>query len=358
METRKVEHSRIKAMENIRKILVIQTAFIGDVILTLPMIQKIKRHINSATIDFIATPRAGEILKNHPSITELIAYDKHGKDKGIIKLLRLVQRLRVKKYDVVIVPHRSIRSAFLAWLLKPEKIIGFDTSAGHWLFTDVVKYSFNSHEIERNLSLLEPLGLKETDFELPVLYPAKSDKSAIDSVIWSYDITNTTNMIAVAPGTVWNTKRWSEERFAQVCKQMSLKGYIVWLIGGREDKQLCEKIKALSEEDNVINTAGNFSLMQSAELIKRCRLLICNDSAPMHIAVAVGTPVIAIFGATIPEFGFAPRGKRDIVIEKKGLKCRPCSIHGGKKCPIKTFECMLSITPDQVLQSADLILKG
>jgi heptosyltransferase-2 len=105
----------------------------------------------------------------------------------------------------------------------------------------------------------------------------------------------------------------------------------------------------MSKVKNVFNVAGKLSLLQSAELIKRSHVIISNDSAPMHLAVAVATPVVAIFGATVPEYGFAPRGAHDIVIETKGLKCRPCSIHGGKTCPIGTFECMIAITPELVV---------
>jgi heptosyltransferase-2 len=123
------------------------------------------------------------------------------------------------------------------------------------------------------------------------------------------------------------------------------------LIGGKEDADLCDKIASGAKEKNVFNTAGKLSLLQSAELIRRSRALVSNDSAPMHIAVAVGTPVVAIFGATVPAFGFAPRGISDVVIETNGLKCRPCSIHGGNECPIKTFECMLAIKPEMLLNN-------
>jgi heptosyltransferase-2 len=133
-------------------------------------------------------------------------------------------------------------------------------------------------------------------------------------------------------------------------------GFNVLLVGSREDEELCREICAMTQTNKVVNAAGKLSLLQSAELIRHCRVLISNDSAPMHLAVAVGTPVVAIFGATVPEFGFAPRGPHDIVIETKGLKCRPCSIHGGKKCPIKTFECMMAITPEIVVKKAKSLI--
>lgn len=342
-------------METIKSILIIQTAFIGDVVLTLPLAQKIKRYLKQSSIDILVTPKAAGLLVNHPSISKVIPYDKHGKDKGLIKFFQLGKRIKEKQYDLILVPHRSLRSALLTWLLKPNLSIGFDTSAGKKFFKYTVTYSRTSHEIERNLYLLKPLNLPESDFELPILYPTKSDVSAIDSVMWSNDV-DSSKMVAVAPGTIWNTKRWPKEKYAEVCKQLSTESYVVWLIGSKEDKDLCDDIVKGAQSDKVINVAGKLTLLQSAELIRRCKLLISNDSAPMHLAVAVRTPVVAIFGATVPEFGFAPRGEKDTVVEIMGLKCRPCSIHGGKKCPIKTFECMNSITSEMVMEKVKRII--
>ena len=173
-----------------------------------------------------------------------------------------------------------------------------------------------------------------------------------------YGLNRYKNILAVAPGTIWNTKRWPADRFAAVCKQISSENITIVLIGGKEDEALCKEVMEIVQTKNVFSTAGELSLLQSAELIRRCKVLISNDSAPMHLAVAVGTPVIAIFGATVPEFGFAPRGPRNIVIETNGLQCRPCSIHGGDTCPINTFECMLSITPEVVVDKVKLFLES
>jgi heptosyltransferase-2 len=333
---------------SIDNILVIQTAFIGDAILTLPLIQKLKQHYPKSSIDVVVVPKTAEIFSNHPAITGIIPYDKHGTDKGIAKFWKLRKKLKSKTYDLIIVPHRSIRSAALAKLLKPKISIGFNRSAGRRFFTDIAQYNPSAHEIERNLSLLNPLGTSDNQFELPVLYPTQQDVKAVDIVLADF-LLDKGKMVAVAPGTIWNTKRWPKEKFTAVCKQISSEGVNVLLVGSREDEELCREICEKTQTNKVVNAAGKLSLLQSAELIRRCIVLISNDSAPMHLAVAVGTPVVAIFGATVPEFGFAPRGPHDIVIETKGLKCRPCSIHGGKKCPIKTFECMIAIAPEIVV---------
>jgi heptosyltransferase-2 len=330
-------------------ILVIQTAFIGDAILTLPLMQVLKKNYPQSSIDVVVVPRTVDIFSHHPAISSIIPYDKRGKDNGLIGFWRLRNQLRAKNYDLIVIPHRSIRSALLAWLLKPNVRIGFDRNAGRFLFTRIVYYDPTEHEIDRNLSLLSPLSLLINKIELPQLYPSDEDAQVVDSVLDSFGLNEENHIITVAPGTIWNTKRWPADRFATMCKQLSSECSAVLLVGGKEDSAMCEEIAGMSKAKNVFNVAGKLSLLQSAELIKRSQVLISNDSAPMHIAVAVATPVVAIFGATVPEYGFAPRGAHDIVIETKGLKCRPCSIHGGKTCPIGTFECMLAITPELVV---------
>jgi heptosyltransferase-2 len=337
-------------------ILVIQTAFIGDAILTLPLLQALHHQYPKASIDAVVIPRTAEIFANHPAISHIIQYDKRGHDKGLKGLWRLRSKLIVRNYDLVIVPHRSLRSALLMWLLKPVMSIGFDRSAGHRLFKQTVRYDPSAHEIERNLSLLNPLHLPGIAAELPLLYPSNQDVHVVDSIMNSSGLNRYPTIIAIAPGTVWNTKRWPPDRFASVGRQIASESIALVLIGGREDEALCKEIMDAMQVKNIFNVAGKLSLLQSAEMIRRCKVLISNDSAPMHIAVSMRTPVIAIFGATVPAFGFAPRGQSDIVLETKGLPCRPCSIHGGKQCPIKTFDCMLSITPEMVIDKLKLFI--
>jgi heptosyltransferase II len=337
--------------QTFRRILVIQTAFIGDVILTLPLIQVLKRNFQDAQIDVVATPRAAGLFANHPAIHRVIQYDKRGMDSGVKGFIHLEREISAGRYELAIVPHRSIRSALLAYFSRIKRRIGFDNSAGRWFFTDIVQYHINRHEIERNLSLLEALGVTSSHRELPSLYPCEADRQAIDQVLEHSGINQTRELISIAPGTIWNTKRWPKERFAQVARQLAGEGHSVVLIGSDADQPLCNEIKSLADEEHVLNTAGTLTLLQSTELIRRSSVIITNDSAPMHIGVAVRTPVVAIFGATVPSFGFSPYGDHDVVVETLGLTCRPCSIHGGHACPIKTFECMNNIESDRVLTS-------
>jgi len=326
------------------KVLVVQTAFLGDVILTLPLIQTIKEHLQDASVDVVVVPAAAPILAHHPAIRDVIVYDKNGADAGVTSFRRQVGLLQERMYKLAVVPHRSLRSAALSRMAKIPRRIGFDRSSGSWLFTDIVRYDPKAHEIERNIRLLAPLSIAATGKILPSLFPSDADRAAAGSILGSSADGGARSLVAMAPGSVWNTKRWPAERFGEVARRLGESGTSVVVVGGEADRALGEAIVAGSGMPNVISAAGKLTLLQSAALIGMSRLLITNDSAPMHIAVAMRTPVVAIFGATVPSFGFAPYGERDVILETNGLKCRPCSVHGGDTCPIATFECMLNIS--------------
>lgn len=335
-------------MRRAENILVIQTAFIGDAILTLPLVRVLKDFFPDANIDMVVTPRAQELFMNHPDIGETIPYDKREKDRGIAGLRRMAGNLRERKYDMAFIPHRSLRSAAVAWLARIPLRFGFHRSAGRFLLTKSIRYRDDHHEIRRNLALLQGIGIMDQPSVLPRLYPSIEDARIVDRLLLEFEIVNPSRLIALAPGTVWNTKRWLKEHFASLAVNLDDEGYEMVLVGGGEDRELCSDVCARSGSMKVHNTAGKLSLLQSAELIRRCNLLVTNDSAPMHLAVGVGTPVVAVFGATVPEFGFAPMGPFDSVVEIRNLRCRPCSRHGGERCPIRTFECMRSITHERV----------
>lgn len=334
-------------MGRIEKILVIQTAFIGDVVLTLPLVQVLREFFANAAVDMMVVPRSAEVCRDHPDIADVVVYDKRGSGRGIGGLLRMARELRERRYDLAVIPHRSLRSALVALLGGIPLRIGFSKSAGGLLMNKRVRYDGTIHEIERNLSLLTALGIQSGGKVLPRIRPGVGARKEVDDLLQS-EQWGSSEMVAVAPGTVWNTKRWLKERFAELAGIFVADGYRVVLVGGPEDRELCEEIRGTAGSKDVLNAAGRLSLLGSAELIRRSILAVSNDSAPLHLAVGVGTPVVAIFGATVPEFGFAPRGPHDAVVEVRGLSCRPCSIHGGDKCPIGTFDCMVGISAERV----------
>jgi heptosyltransferase-2 len=331
-----------------KKILVVQTAFLGDVILTLPLVQVCKKQFPSTDIDLLVVPRAAELLKNHPAVSDVIMFDKKGSDAGVSGFVRMVTQLRRRQYQIAFVPHRSLRSAALVAFAGIPRRIGFHKSAGRFFFTQIARYELSVHEVDRNARLLQTVGIETKGKEYPALYPSEQDKQTVDRFLLTNNAGETNTVVGVAPGTVWNTKRWLKERFIELVDRLTSSNIRVVLLGGREDVELCRNIAQSVPQRNIALATGELSLLQSAELIRRCKALVCNDSAPMHLAVAMRTPVVAIFGATVPEFGFAPYGAFDTVIETKGLSCRPCSIHGGQECPITTFDCMVNISSNIV----------
>ena len=331
------------------KILIIQTAFPGDVILTLPLLQVLKKNYPESKIDFLCIPNTSVLLKNNPYVNDVIVYDKRKSDPG--SFITLVRSLRAGKYDLIISPHRSFRSAIISKLSLAKKTISFDRSSMSFLYDEKVIYKKDVHEILRNLSLSELLGIRSDKIIRPELFIGKEETDAADKFYIESGINQNDRIICIAPGSVWFTKRLPKEKFVKVCDLLQRTGSKIILIGGESDKELTGYIYSNSENKNIADAAGKFSILGSAELIRRASLLITNDSAPLHIANSVGTKVTAIFGATVPGFGFYPYGEEDIVIEINGLKCRPCSIHGGNECPVNTFDCMMDIKEDRIVAS-------
>lgn len=333
-----------------KKILIIQTAFIGDVILTTPMVSGVNQIYPSAKIDVLAIPSGAEIWKNNPVINRIYTYDKKGSDKKFIQLFKLIFMLRQEKYDWVISPHRSLRSAIISYFCGAPLRTSFDKSAGSKIFyNEVIPYR-QVHEIDRNLDLIK---IKNRKNILPSVYPLPSEKEKIDNLILENNIKSP--FIVIAPGSVWHTKKWPTDKFADLIKKLMDKGVNICLIGGKEDELLGKKLS--DNSPLCFNFIGMLNIRESYYLIKQSSCLITNDSAPLHLGSASGTSTIAIFGPTVPLFGFSPYGNdRSIVVEMQGLSCRPCGIHGGDKCPLKHFNCMKQIDVDFVINKTEEIL--
>jgi len=326
-----------------KKILIVQMAFIGDVILTTPLAEAAPLVFPGCTVDFMAIPAAASLLEKNDFIQRVLIFDKRGQQRGLVALWKLAQTLRQERYDLALVPHRSLRSALLAWLARIPERVGFDRSAGARLFTRRVPYQ-QKHEVERNLDLLRVFS---DDFATPSpkVFWDKNDEQIVEQIFNGAPTGKW--FCALAPGSVWATKRWPAERFSELAQKLIREtGTLIFLVGGNNDAALCAQI-AVKIGNDVVNTAGRLSLCQSAALLDRCEILISNDSAPTHLGVATRCKVITIFGPTVPAFGFAPFGEGHAVIEKN-LACRPCSSHGGDRCPLGTHACMREITAEEV----------
>lgn len=327
------------------RILIIHTAFIGDIVLSTPILRKLKEKYPESEIIYLTTPAGAAILRNNPNISEIISYDKRGAHRGIMGVWNLGKRLRQMNFNLVISLHRYLRSSVLAWLTRSPERIGYETAAGAWLFTKKVAYDEKKHEVEKILSFVE--GEKQDrEYEIE-LYPGEEERNKIDEALKGYE---DKKIIAVAPGSKWFTKKWPLEYFNSLLEKLENREDIrVVVIGGKEEQLLNVK-----KTKNMVDLRGKTTLLQLAELLKRSEIVVTNDSSPIHIASAFkNTHIIGIFGPTVERFGFFPWSRNSQVLEVEGLECRPCAIHGGDRCPKKHFRCMLEITPEMVYEKID-----
>jgi heptosyltransferase II len=312
--------------------LVIQTAFLGDVVLTTPLISLLAERYGP--VDVVTTPAAASLLDHHPAVHDVLRYDKHGAERGWRAFRRLGTELRARQYERVYLPHRSLRSALLGRWSGARERIGFADSVGAMLYTRRIPRLKEGHEVERLLSLA---GVRPEESVPPVtLGLAPTDLAAADAWLASHDVGS--DFVALAPGSVWATKRWPY--YAELAAGLDRTSVIV---GGTEDVELARSIVEAAG-GRAVSAAGALSLRGSSALIQRAAVLVTNDSAPLHLATAVGTPVVAVFGPTVPEFGFGPRRADDIVLGYDQLPCRPCSRHGPPVCPLGHHRCMRDLS--------------
>lgn len=329
--------------------LVIQTSFLGDAVLTTPLLSQLA---NRGAVDVVTTPAAATLLANHPAVRRVIPYDKHDSERGLIGLWLLGRRLRATGYDVAILAQGSWRSAALALLAGIPSRIGFSTSAGRLLYTKRVAYRADLHHAARLLMLARPNGREPTADELrPSLAPGEAERVAVDALLGDRAPRDGGVLVALAPGSIWGTKRWPF--YPELARALGDGAQLV-IVGSESDAPLAAAI--VDAAPGAIDATGRLSLLASAELIGRCRVLVSNDSAPMHLASAMGTPTVAIFGPTVPDFGFGPLAPRSVVVGHDALPCRPCDRHGPHRCPLGHHRCMRDLPPDLVADRVRALL--
>ena len=313
--------------------LVIQTSFLGDTVLTTPLIAELARR---GPVDVVTTPASASLLANHPGIRAVVPYDKRRTDSGVRGFLRLAGRLRMFGYDSAYLAQGSLRSAALAVAAGVSRRVGFATSAGRPLYNAKVEYREDLHHAARLLRLAKPDVVPGAAEIRPRLYPGIPERGAVDRFLALHDISDDLPLVALAPASVWATKRWPY--YAELARELAPSVRIV-VLGSTEDTALAAEVAAAGGA-SAMNAAGVFSLLGSAELIRRCSVLVTNDSAPQHLASAMDTPTVAIFGPTVPAFGFGPLARNSVTMGLDALPCRPCDRHGPRRCPLGHWRCM------------------
>jgi heptosyltransferase II len=337
-------------LKDFKTFAIVQTAFLGDVVLTLPLVHQIKQQNLSAKIIFVTLPAAATLTECINDIDESIIYDKHGRDKGISGLLNLAKLLKSKKVDCILAPHRSMRTALLTMFTHPLYSVGFNTSSLSIAYKFRSRYYFGMHESRRNLNLLTAFYdanyfPKQVSGNIQI--PHQSTQK-VKEILKRTNINDKDKIIAIAPGAAWTTKRWLPEYFSELSNKFINSGYKIVLIGAESDKAVCNDVE---KNSNVLNLSGKTTIPELLALLSLTKLLISNDSAPVHLAGLVKCPVACIFGPTSQSFGFAPIGEKDLIFEKTDLQCHPCRIHGGDRCPTGTFDCMRNITHSDVFST-------
>ena len=321
--------------------LVIQTAFLGDVILTTPLLSALAEQFGP--VDVVTTPGAAALLESHPAVRRVIQHDKHRSERGLRGVFRLARRLRAEGYARAYLPHRSWRSGLAAQLAGIPERVGFDDAPARWTYTRRVTRDASRHEVPRLLALAGA----------PDRYPVSLGITPADdasAAAWLDLAGAPRHFVAMAPGSIWATKRWG--KFPALAAALDT---FVVTVGGPEDRALGDEVVAAARGGGV-NAAGTLPLRVSAALLSRAAALVSNDSAPMHMAQAVGTPTVALFGPTIAGFGFAPRGPEDVVLDVAALDCRPCSAHGPRVCPLGHHRCMTQLDVIRVVQALQPLL--
>jgi heptosyltransferase-2 len=315
--------------------LVIQTAFLGDVVLTTPLLSALaERH---GLVDLVTTPAAAVLVETHPAVRDVIRYDKRGADAGWGGFFRLAALLRGRRYTSVYLPHRSWRSAALALAAGIKTRTGFADSPAAITYTCRVPRARSGHEVERLLALA---GRENTE-PLVSLGLTADDQASADQWLRSQGLSG--GFVAMAPGSIWGTKRWPY--YPELARALDAP---IVIVGGAEDAALAERVVAAAP-GRVRSAAGVLGLRASAALLRRAVVLVTNDSAPLHLGTAAGIPVVALFGPTVPEFGFGPRGRRDSALGHPDLPCRPCSAHGPQVCPLTHHRCMRELAVETVV---------
>lgn len=325
------------------KILIIQTAFIGDVILATPVISELSRCKPGVRLDVLVRKGNEGLLLNFPGIRQVITWDK--KEGKYRTLWRLLQRIRSEQYDKVINLQRFGATGFLTAFSGAPTTIGFDKNPFAGLYTKAVPHAISGgnhyvHETTRNLLLIQDFGARQT--ARPALYPSAADFDSVKHY-------QQQSYCCIAPTSVWFTKQVPAEKWQELIHALRRKGFTgkIYLLGGPTDREACSQLKENCRDEGVVPLAGTLSFLQTAALMKGAVMNYVNDSAPLHIASAMNAPVTAFFCSTIPGFGFGPLSDVQFIVENENLHCRPCGLHGYRTCPKQHFRCANDLNMEQ-----------
>ena len=316
------------------KVLVIQTAFIGDAILGTALLERLHKDFPDAKIDYLVRSGNQSLFDGHPFLNDVLVWNKQ--DSKYAELRKLLREIRVRKYDAVYNIQRYAASGILAAFSGAKQTIGYKNNPLSFLFTKSVEHRLgigfeNIHEVDRVLDLI---GCNSTRTN-PGLYPSENDFLLVKEF-------QSEPYVTIAPASVWFTKQFPVEKWIEFINQIP-SSYNVYLVGAKSDASIATKIVENSSRI-VMDITGELKLLQTAALMKNAAMNYANDSAPVHLASAVNAPMCEVYCSTVPEFGFTPLSEKSSIIQTiEKLECRPCGMHGRSACPKGHFKCAHSI---------------
>ncbi len=325
-----------------QRILVIQTAFLGDAILATSVLETLHRAYPEAKLDFLVRKGHEALFDGHPYLHAVLVWDK--KKDRYKNLWKLLQHIRAQRYDQVITLQRFASTGFLTAFSGAKARIGFDKNPFAFAFTHTRPHDISqgTHEIERNFALIE--NVVQGTPQKPRLYPTPADYDAVKPY-------QSVRYLCIAPASVWFTKQYPAERWAELIDRVPAT-YTIYILGSPADVGLAEKLMELAErKEKITNLCGKLSFLESAALMEQATMNYVNDSAPMHIASAMNAPVCAVYCSTVPAFGFGPLADDSYIVEiEEPLDCRPCGLHGHRACPEGHFRCAKEIRTERLVE--------
>ncbi|MBI5492871.1 MAG: putative lipopolysaccharide heptosyltransferase III [Deltaproteobacteria bacterium] len=344
-------------ISGVSEILVIRTAYIGDVIMTLPVLKPLKDLYPGARITFLTAEKAKDVLAGNPYVDEVLAYDAFWfypapRAAAIRRYLGFLKELRKVRYDLVIEARADIRDiALLARMAKARHRVSYNVGGGGYLLTHVVPYRELKHKVEYHLDIVRFLGAKDPGLHWGIHLNEGEEKRALE--LLRRKGARLDNLVAIHPGSRKELKCWSYRGFAEVADRlMDEHGAAVVFTGSPDEAPLVDRVMG-AMRNRPVSLAGQTGLREMAAIIKRCRLFVCNDTSPLHIAAAAGTPTVAIFGPS-KSMETGPYGGMHRVVEKD-FACRySCD---EDVCLSEAHnECMDAIKADDVMRAAEDIL--
>lgn len=348
----------------------VQTAFLGDLLLSIPLMRNMRSLWPEEKLILVCRKGLGDFFLKTRLVDRVFEINKGNNNSYKVAL----KALESEKITRVFAPHESLRTAFFARRIQAQERIAFSSFWNFIFYNSRMQKNKNLPEALRQLSLLQnyDLDLKSkiknfsydphqlsvvpswASMSLVEFYRQQSD--AIETVFSKVGCRRkfASRSLAIFPGSVWQTKRWTQEGFVQVGQELQNRGWQLLIMGGPGEEELCTQVAGAIS--GAINICGMTSIFESALILSEVAGVIGNDSASMHLAATADSPSVAIFGPTVLDFGYRPWQNFVAIVEKKGLKCRPCGKHGHRACPLGTHECMRSISKDDVLIALEKIL--